>query len=717
MEILTIEHEDFKMLVECGKFDTIAQNAGKNVGKENLLSFYSWSDGVKRVKISENEIENNTKSDAIFFDNADYPIWIEFDSDVKDAAFGSMLRADNENFSFRHGILAGFLNYGNEIGRSEIIVDYQKDKQIKRFTFSFEVLSQKLDYHSHWKKIIHDIENEYRLLSLDYLRRTYHSFSPDVQGDTPELIWWNIFNGEQQKFINACKNIIERPRRKFTGEITYKRIDQIRRVPQNLENLLAEHRTNAAYLYCVENQIYTNDTTENRFLKHAIKTISKKYNNLKKQIENNEKVSDSFKAELQSTSKVLDRLANNPFFRTVGNFTGINQESLVLQRAFGYSQVYKTYNLLKRAYSLNDGLYRLQTKDIATLYEIWCFIEVSHIIKDQLHITDDDVEHRNRPELSGLFTWELSKGSQSKILFKKDGVELAELYYNSEQSQTIGLENLESPTTIQKPDIVLQLVKTDIPEGKKLTYLFDAKYRIDHRDKNNVDTPPEDAINQMHRYRDAIYYRNYDQNALKKEVIGGYILFPGNGERANVQVSKFYETISKVNIGAFPLRPGDVENRVLLEDFVSRLLLSPSASIIEKVITQKGTFLETGNRVLIGNVKPSPRKNYNKNFDNSCADIYYTGSSFPSTIPLQNLHYFAPFFKGKGIRDIYEITHIRTITGSEAKQSDEPGDDLRLAFHLKFHHRLADDFIKIETKMVDYTFLDTTFEIIKTLIK
>lgn len=705
MEILTIEHEDFKMLVECNKFSHISQNAGKNIGKENLLSFYSWSDGVKSVKISDNEIENNTKSDAIFFDNADYPIWIEFNRDVKDAAFGSMLRADSENFTFRHGILAGFLNYGNEIGRSEIIVDYQKDKQKKRFTFTFEVLSQKLDYHSHWKQIILDIEKEYRLLSLDYLRRTYHSFSPDSQGDTPELIWWNIFNGEQQKFINACKNIIERPRRKFTGENTYKRIDQIRRIPQNLENLLAEHRTNSAYLYCVENQIHTNDTTENRFLKHAIKTISKKYDNLKKQIETNEKVSDNFKAELQSTSKVLNRLAKNPFFRTVGNFTGINQESLILQRAFGYSQVYKTYNLLKRAYSLNDGLYRLQTKDIATLYEIWCFIEVSHIIKDQLHITDDDVEHRNRPELSGLFTWELSKGSQSKILFQKDGVELAELYYNSEKSQTIGLENLESPTTIQKPDIVLQLVKTDIPEGKKLTYLFDAKYRIDHRDKNNVDTPPEDAINQMHRYRDAIYYRNYDQNALKKEVIGGYILFPGNGEKAKVQVSKFYETISKVNIGAFPLRPGDVENRVLLEDFVSRLLQSPSASIIEKVIPQKGTFLETGNRVLIGIAKRNEDQ-----FLNRTATIYYTGAKFPTTIALDGLHFFAPYFKDRGIRDVYQIMRIRTITSKEAKQSDEPGDDLRLAFHLKFHHRLADDFIKIETKMVDYTFLDTTFE-------
>ena len=31
-----------------------------------------------------------------------------------------------------------------------------------------------------------------------------------------------------------------------------------------------------------------------------------------------------------------------------------------------------------------------------------------------------------------------------------------------------------------------------------MTYLFDAKYRIDGK-VNGVDTPPEDAINQMHR--------------------------------------------------------------------------------------------------------------------------------------------------------------------------------------------------------------------------
>jgi hypothetical protein len=704
MEILTIEHEDFTLLIECGKYQKIKEKAASIVGSENLTSVYSWSEGVKSVKISDTEIVNGEKSDAVFFDNADYPIWVDFKSHIKNAEFGSILRTENENFSFRHNILAGFLNYGNEIGRSEIVIKYKTSESEKKFVFSFEVLSQKLDYHQHWKTIIEDIEREYRLLSLDYLKRTYHSFSPDSQGDTPELIWWSIFQGEQQKFIKACRNIIDRPRRKITGEKTYLRADRLTRITNNIENELAENRHNSAHLYCIDRQTYTNDTQENRFLKFAIKSISQKYSKLQKNIERNQKVSDDFKYQMQDVAHNLDRLQKHPFFRTVGGFKGLNQESLVLQRAFGYSQVYKTYNLLKRAYALNDGAYRLQTKDIATLYEIWCFIEVSHIVRQRLNITADDIEHRNRTELNGLFTWELGKGESSKILFKKDGVELAELIYNPQKTNHIGVDNLVSLTTVQKPDIVLQLTKNDFKKDFKMTWLFDAKYRIDGKEKG-VDVPPEDAINQMHRYRDAIYFKDYaDREALKKEVIGGYILFPGDGEKSDIQVSKFYKSIKEVNIGAFPLKPGDSENRQLLEDFIGSLIDNKSTNLIQSVIPQKGTIMELGNRVLIGLVKHEVDK-----FLNGTATFYYTREKFPSTIALDNLHYFMPYFKERGVINVYKINKIRTVKSSEAKSDPSAGDGLRIGFELEYSHQMFDDFKKVEG-LINYTFKDTVFE-------
>ncbi|WFE85142.1 DUF2357 domain-containing protein [Parabacteroides chongii] len=731
MELLTIKHQDFEMIVECTKFDDIWRKAKSNVGEEGLHSIYSWSEGVVSVSLSNHigervTIENSQKAPAVFFDNVDYPIWIEFKDYVKKAQFGSILQNENEKFSFRRQILAGFLNYGNEVGHSEIQFIYQVGTETHRFVFSFEVLSTKLNYHEHWKTIIEDIEQEYRMLSLDYMRRTFHGFSPDTSGNTPEIIWWSVFANEQQKFIKACKNIIDRPRHRLHGKDAYKRADKLTFIPSYIENELAEHRNDCAHLYRVEEHVWTNDTQENRFLKFALGQIADKYEGLKKRIEAVKNASDVMKDDMQVTLTTLKHLQRNPFFRTVGNYKGMNQESLVLQKATGYSQVYRTWNLLQRSYSLNDGIYRLQTKDIATLYEIWCFIEVSHIVKEKLHLSDKDIDHRNRMEMNGLFTWDLGKGEHSRILFKKDNVELAELIYNPKSSEhennSVGITDLVVPTVPQKPDIVLQLTKNDLQEGMKMTYLFDAKYRIDGKDKNGVDVPPEDAINQMHRYRDAIYYKDCQSDALKKEVIGGYILFPGDGEPTDVAVSKFRKTIDEVNIGAFPLRPKDTHNRLLLEQFIEVLIQNKSHETISKVIPQKGSFVGVGNRVLIGLVTNSSRKGYLQSFMDGEATLYYTGSHFPTTIPLQDLHYFMPYFKGKGIRDVYEIIGMRTITAKEAKQIEgergkEAKDDLRLAFDLRFVRKQYSEIQSINTsKMADNTFINTTFDELKDFI-
>ena len=667
MELLTITHQDFIMSIECSKFDAIWQKAMRNVGEDNLTSTYSWSDGdVSVLKLDEEGnkhiINNGDVAPAIFFDNAEYPIWVEFKDYVKNARFGSILQSDNENFSFRKGILAGFINYGNEIGKSEILIDYTVGGELRHFKFGFDVLSTKLNYHEHWRKIIEDIESEYRMLSLDYMKRTFHGFSPDTSGDTPDLVWWSIFAGEQKKFINAVKSIIERPRHRLHGIESYVRADKLTRIPISIENELAEHRKEQAHLYRVEQQVQSNDTQENRFLKYALGQITTKYDALKRRIESIKGASDPFKGEMDLMLNTLKHLQRNPFFRTVGRFKGLSQESMVLQKATGYSQVYSTWNLLRRAYSLNDGIYRLQTKDIATLYEIWCFIEVSHIVKELLGI-DVDVDHRNRMEMNGVFTWELGKGEHSRILFKKDNVELAELVYNpkhtEKENDSISMENLVVPTVAQKPDIVLQLTKHDLQKDMKMTYLFDAKYRIDGK-VNGVDTPPEDAINQMHRYRDAIYYKDHSSAELKKEVIGGYILFPGDGDKADVEVSKFYKTIGEVNIGAFPLRPKDVENRDLLVKFIESLIGKASLEILDNSIPQKGLYYTSEEPkdaiYMILTVDDEVNEDMDAVLEGRADTIIMGKKGIEDTKDIQSIRYIAPITFGSHITGYYKVT-------------------------------------------------------------
>lgn len=597
MDLLCIEHQDFTMQIDCDKFQTIWAKAVGNVHKENLYSTYEWSEGVECVCRNEVELINGERGDAVFFDNADYPLWVEFKKGVKQASFNSPIRkvADSFKFHEKRQILSGYINYGNEIGRSEIIINYTLNSgKRKRFVFKYDVLSTKLNYHEHWREIILGIEQEYRMLSIDFLKKTFHSFDTSSKEEpTHDLIWWQIFKPLKEEFVESCKRILDRPRHRLRNREIYQRADRIKRFTPILENEYARFKNDAGHLYRTEEADINNDTFENRFLKFAVRIISEKHAALGTMILSNADIPDVRAKEIKEAIEELDSLNYHPFFRTVGSFKGATQESMILQRDTHYSNVYRIWLILSQSYSLNEGLHNLETKDIATLYEIWCYIQMKEIVKKQLG-DGIEIDNSSRIEMNGAFRYELGKGDKSRIIFRKEDVELAELIYNPIQGDSdrrdINIDHLITKTVPQKPDIVLRLTKKEQEHGIKLTYLFDAKYRIDGKDSNGVDTPPEDAINQMHRYRDAIYYSENNGTDLKKEIIGGYILFPGNGEPAQTQVARFYKSIDDVNIGAFPLRPKDNENHRLLDNFISRLLSARASSLLSQrnIIPQKG---------------------------------------------------------------------------------------------------------------------------------
>lgn len=607
MDLLRVEHSDFTMLVDCDKFREIWNKAVANVHEPNLYSKYDWSEGVESVKINEEPVNKDTKGQAIFFDNADYPLWVEFKTNVREASFNSANRKVAESFKFHKSkqILSGFLNYGNEIGRSEIVINYTlANGERKKFKFSFDVLSTKLNYHEHWREIITDIEREYRMLSIDFLKKSFHSFEiSDISGETHDLIWWQIFKSMREEFVSSVKTILDRPRHRLKDRELYQRADKIKRFTPLLENEYARFKKDPGHFYRTEVPAINNDTYENRFLKYAVSSISSQHTALGQKILTNVDLSDDQRKEIIDDIEELDTLNYHSFFRNVGPFKGLTHESLILQQDTYYSNVYRSWLILQQSYSLNEGMHFLETKDIATLYEIWCYIQMKEIVRKQLG-DGIEIDNSSRMELNGMFRFELGKGDRSRILFKKGDVELAELIYNPVQGKTdsreINIDNLVSRTVPQKPDIVLRLTKTERAQDLKLTYLFDAKYRIDGKDSNFVDVPPEDAINQMHRYRDAIYYTEHGDSGLKKEVIGGYILFPGNGEPSSVQVARFYKSIDEVNIGAFPLRPKDDENRRLLDKFVNNLLNTRAETLLksDNVIPQKGLRYENDEDIL-----------------------------------------------------------------------------------------------------------------------
>ena len=611
MALIRIEHEDFDLQVSCGNYEAIYAEAAQNIVSEALWATYKCSpDASPMFCISDTDAGVALGERAFFFDNADYGVFIKTKNGaaLPRPAFVSDAM-NNRMQSFGNDIITGTVNFGNDIGKFDISFAYRKGSAERKFTFTIEILSRKLDYHHDWAELVKEIEEEHQTLALDFLRETYHSFdavSKEVPKDqTADMIWWCLFKSYQDQFVKACRFILNRPRHKWRRQAEYLRADQLRMPTPLQENEYAEFRRETSHLYYSERTVNDKDTPENRFLKMAVDRVCDKYGELSRYLLEQKSISETAKDEIRQMSIELNSIRRNAFFRGIGRFKGLRQESLILQRASGYSTVYRIWAVLKMMYSLGGDRMRLESKDIAALYEMWCFIRVKNAVASLTEISE-----KAKANLKD-YVYRLFTGEKSRVVFKDDsGIELAEVSYNSSSNagSCDGIADTVAPTTSiapgssseERPDIVLRLTKNFGGDNHyKVTYLFDAKYRIQGRyacgESVGVDYPPQDAIDQMHRYRDAIYYRKDRPNSeltnepLKKEIVGGYVLFPGAGTKESVLKAPFMRTRGEVNIGAFPLRPGKEDNNKLLRDFLENLLKHNEwIKHLENVIAQKG---------------------------------------------------------------------------------------------------------------------------------
>ncbi len=127
-------------------------------------------------------------------------------------------------------------------------------------------------------------------------------------------------------------------------------------------------------------------------------------------------------------------------------------------------------------------------------------------------------------------------------------------------------------------------------------------------------------------------------------------------------------------------------------------------------VSAQPTSIEAGSRVLIGVITSRDKeleKKLIEKFSSKQADIYYTGEEFPSSYSLKELSYFIPYIKGKGVRDLYRIKDISTITYTEIKNrlltagerkllNEKPkskgNESIRIGFEVEFVKTLADDY-------------------------
>lgn len=598
--ILKVCNGDLEIRFSCANYGRRIKESINNLGilhddesKEQIKSRFTSKGNDVSFVFGDKPLENGMLfHTAYFFENTDYALIIS----GKDGKSLDSLRVSLSGHAIKpnelknaivsdDGRYYATLNFNNQVGLVDFDFDYSIEGVGGTLGFCTEVLSYKMNYRSDMKSIIRDIEREYSMLSYAFLKNTYLSFKTKA-GKSSELIWWQIFQSCYNDIIKNTHVIINSPKRRLKTAARYERADRLRYISPEQENEYVEFQNDPKHLFRSEEMYLSKDTVENRFLKYVIKELYRRFGIIREHIQVQLKADDAKIANnLDVMNRELSTLQNHRFLKGIGQFKGFSQDSLVMKRARGYKDIFKNWVELSCGYELEEGMRKLEVKDISELYEIWCFIKVKNIVKDIMgDLTEVDTTGR---ELTSGFVRQLVYGSQSEVKLKKENVEVSVMYNaqveeididDEQTSYPSAIEGTDTLTTVQRPDIVLRLTKQN--DDIQYTYLFDAKYRIADARKGGLDVPPVGAINQMHRYRDAIYYTQEGKDNLKREVIGGYVLFPGNVTKEDFSDYYYKNAIDKIGIGAFPLKPGK-----MIMDKDGNLILDPNSS--EQVLREQ----------------------------------------------------------------------------------------------------------------------------------
>lgn len=530
--------------------------------------------------------------------------------DVEDSFF-----YDEETKDKREKSLTGELDFLNEPGLFKLEFSYQKEGKRKEAHVTFEIVSPKLDTKNDYKSLLREVNEEYENVIYRYLSISLQQF---CRGRiNTEATWMTAFQSIVDDYLKNIHRVIQNPHSQNEEVQTTRKAEQIKQWTPNLEEKyweVSRAGKSEVYYFSYKEAHSTHDTRENRFVKHTIETIGKRLSTIISTVLSNtqEGLSERHRQQWIGYLNALKKLQKHPFFRSVGPFDGMKQESLVLQSRMGYRQIYKDWLKLKRGIDIFNGAVNIGTLQIWEIYELWCFIKMKGMVADVLGIhREDSMYEQLVTEPQGTLLNPFSNSSLEHIVeycypdaddsltdalnanlsAHKDDV--ITLHYQHTFNRRSGRGNydmgINTATTEQRPDIVLN-IRNAFGEYV-LTYLYDAKYRVindkmldkdfeeqDAQESNDMpggDYPPTDAINQMHRYRDAIYYSKEHEPYRSKEIIGGYILFPGRGDDESIKKRYYSTSIASINIGAFPLLPN---NDSLLREHLENILLNYSNS-------------------------------------------------------------------------------------------------------------------------------------------
>ncbi|GAB5518059.1 MAG: hypothetical protein RhofKO_03100 [Rhodothermales bacterium] len=457
-------------------------------------------------------------------------------------------------------IAHGTINFGSQVGYSDITVLVGGAVAC---TFRVEVYPSKIDYQWDYVALRDAVGNLQADLALGYMQRTYQLGHATPSSARGLLGWLFMLRALADDLTAAIQHIARQPHQRaipvtrpiFTEHLRAHDVQIMlpallrttNRAMQRRPHLLGTRRT------------YTHDLWEHAWIQDHLSAYVDRL--------------DAIQRALSIGSTSREHEANTELTKLKNRFAALSsalpteastihasypQHSPLFEHAAGYREVYRICMLLQQMLDLHGGAIPFEVKDIHQLYEYWCYLTVAQALADHLNLKMplyELVALRNDRLPMRLWhgrhqTLEVDVGERGTLT----------LTYNPRYSGPAYL-------VPQQPDIVLTL---HAPEKPALRFILDAKYRLDtsrgYIRRYGAPGPPRDALNDLHRYRDAL--QEYD--GAHASVVHAVVIFPyHDSAEHDFSSGRLWNSIRHDGIGALPMLPN---NTGYLERWLAHVL-------------------------------------------------------------------------------------------------------------------------------------------------
>jgi len=429
--------------------------------------------------------------------------------------------------------------YRNQIGRSTITVTVgghslpPLEVEVLSPKLTFDDPHDPLFYPHFYRTLVDELVQRQLTLPFTFVAPTYH-----VVGETPEppslLFLFHFLRDVQvrEKLKQAIEAILARPHRLLMAEEDFVPLPQVSEVDADV--VLSILTNPQHWLKCQGGgpaiaqrlggyapqkvwqrlEVETFDTPENRFVKWFVGELQNWVEKLLIWTQCPERARDEF-MELKGQ---LEMALHDPLFDEVGEMVYFPATSQVVLKRSGYRELlelYRQYLNSKRPAFFRDLQEAIDSRDVATLYEYWCFFELAVKLGTLSNPQDPQPEFKLEVTEEG--------GLKPRVVARFKGTSHELVFNRSFGASKVGRQWGKSYSVSLRPDFSLFLQE---PDGSRRLIVYDAKFRFDASDvevlsrsgEEDQPAPEETALREgdiqrlakaadiykMHTYKDAL---------------------------------------------------------------------------------------------------------------------------------------------------------------------------------------------------------------------